>query len=202
MNIIIDYNMGNIGSIINMIKKIGYAIELSDKRKNILTADKLILPGIGAFDNGMEELRSSGLSEILYEAVIDLKIPILGICLGMQLMMEKSEEGTLPGLGLIKGKVKKFIFDKKYKVPHMGWNEVTPVDSITLYKNLDNKPRFYFVHSYYIECAQKENILGISEYGIKFTSSVKKNNIYGVQFHPEKSHRFGMQLLKNFLELK
>lgn len=201
--VIIDYKIGNIGSIINMFKKIGVEAKLSSNKDEIFNAEKLILPGVGSFDNGMKNLRESGLIEVLNNKVLKDNTPLLGICLGMQLLMESSEEGKERGLGWIDGEVKKFCFGEnkdKLKVPHMGWNTVVPTNKETLYKGFDEENRFYFVHSYHVVCKNKENILGTSHFGYDFTSSIYKNNIFGVQFHPEKSHKFGMQLLKNFAE--
>lgn len=204
MIIIIDYQIGNIGSIINIIKKIGYEVKLFDNQKEILSADKLILPGVGAFDEGMEKLNKSGLIPTLIDKVINQKTPILGICLGMQLLTEKSEEGNLLGLGWIKGETKKFKFKEEdnLRVPHMGWNTVHPMKTNSIFRGLEDNPRFYFVHSFYVDCHDSNDVLGITNYGHDFASAIEKENIFGVQFHPEKSHRFGMKLLKNFIELQ
>ena len=204
MNIIIDYKVGNIGSIINMIKKAGYKAKLSNNRKEILLAEKLILPGVGAFDEGMIKLNESGLIPILIDKVINQKTPILGICLGMQLLTEKSEEGNLPGLGWISGETKKFKFKEEdnLRVPHMGWNTVHPIKTNSIFRDLEDNPRFYFAHSFYVDCHDSNNVLGITNYGHNFASAIEKENIFGVQFHPEKSHRFGMKLLKKFIELQ
>ena len=204
MIIIIDYKVGNIGSIINMIKKTGYKAKLSDNREEILLAEKLILPGVGAFDEGMEKLNKSGLIPILIDKVINQKTPVLSICLGMQLLTEKSEEGNLPGLGWIKGETKKFKFKEEdnLRVPHMGWNTVHPMKTNSIFRGLEDNPRFYFVHSFYVDCHDSNDVLGITNYGHDFASAIEKENIFGVQFHPEKSHRFGMKLLKNFIELQ
>lgn len=201
--IIVDYKIGNIGSIINMFKKIGVKAKLSSNKEEILNAKKLILPGVGSFDNGMRHLKESGLIDILNKKVLEDKTPILGICLGMQLLMDSSEEGIEKGLGWIKGEVKKFQFNSsdKLKVPHMGWNLVNPTKKDSLYRDFSDESRFYFVHSYHAVCENEENILATTNYGYKFTSSIYKDNIYGAQFHPEKSHKFGMKLLKNFVEL-
>ena len=204
MNIvIIDYKMGNVGSIINMVKKIGYKAIVSSNVQDIESADKLILPGVGAFDNGVKNLRKHDIVKIIEHKVIKKCTPILGICLGMQLFTESSEEGILHGLGWIKAKTIRFDFNGKneLKIPHMGWNLVTPVVHNCLFSGLENDARFYFVHSYYVDCEKKDNIMGKTFYGINFTSAIQKDNIFGVQFHPEKSHRFGMIIIKNFLEL-
>jgi imidazole glycerol-phosphate synthase subunit HisH len=205
MVIIIDYNIGNIGSIVNMLKKIGVKAKLSSDKHEIASAERLILPGVGAFDNGMKNLNTSGFVEVLNKRVLEDKVPILGICLGMQLLMDSSEEGVEKGLGWISGEVKKFRFGENsdnLKVPHMGWNIVNPVNKNTLYKEFSEESRFYFVHSYHAVCKNRSNILAESNYGYKFTSSIYNGNIFGVQFHPEKSHKFGMKLLKNFSEMQ
>ncbi len=202
--VIVDYGVGNIGSISNMLRRIGVDAVYSSKATEIEQADKLILPGVGAFDAGMEHLERAQLIPILGKKVLEERTPILGICLGMQLLLNQSEEGEKKGLGWISGKCKKFQFDathtQKLKVPHMGWNIVIPQRTDTLFTGLAEEPRFYFVHSYYAECDNPANILSTTPYGFDFASSIRKENILGVQFHPEKSHRFGMKLLKNFVE--
>ena len=201
MTIIINYNMGNLNSISNMLRKIGFESKISSDYKEIERADKLILPGVGAFDKGISNLREIGIIDAIKERVLIKKIPILGICLGMQLMTKKSEEGVLEGLSLIDAETKKFILDDNYKIPHMGWNTVKLEKSSLVLKDMENQEnRFYFVHSYYVECFNNEDILCSTQYGITFTSMFEHNNIIGAQFHPEKSHKFGMQLLKNFME--
>lgn len=201
MQVIINYNMGNLNSIANMIKKIGYEVQISSDYNDIKKAEKLILPGVGAFDKGIENLRQLKLVDAIKESVLIKKVPILGICLGMQLMTNKSEEGVLDGLALIQADTKKFVLDEAYKIPHMGWNTVTLEKASPIFRNMENQEnRFYFVHSYYVECLNNKDILCSTQYGIPFTSMFEHNNIVGAQFHPEKSHKFGMQLLKNFLE--
>jgi glutamine amidotransferase len=194
---IVDYGMGNVGSVESMINFLGYhKTQIIKSPEELNLVDKLILPGVGSFDNGMGNIIHSGWLKELHHHVIEKHKPILGICLGMQLLMEKSEEGTLSGLGFIKGECKKFNFkDTKLKVPHMGWNQVKPIKSDLCEKD----SRFYFVHSYYVECKNKEDIMLETEYGIKFTSGVSKDNIFGVQFHPEKSHKYGMKLMEKFI---
>ena len=195
MLIIIDYGMGNLKSISNMIKKIGYEAKISPDYKDIEKAKKLILPGVGAFDKGMENLINLGLVNVIKEYVIERKIPILGICLGMQLMTKRSEEGVLEGLSLIEAETKKFKLNENYKIPHMGWNTVKIKKKSSIFENMENQEnRFYFVHSFYVECFNKNDILCTTEYGIEFTSMFEHENIIGAQFHPEKSHRFGMML--------
>ncbi len=199
MVIIVDYGMGNLGSIANMIKKVGHKSIITSDVQKIKNATKLILPGVGAFDNGMRHLKDSGLIEVLNHKVLIEKIPILGICLGMQLMTNSSEEGTIAGLGWIDAQARKFVSDE-LKVPHMGWNVVKHKKSSKLFDELKTEKRFYFVHSYYVSCNSKDDILTTTPYGHDFISSYEKDNVIGVQFHPEKSHKFGMNLMRNFLE--
>lgn len=199
---IVDYGMGNLTSIKNMIKKIGGKAEISSDPKMIAAATALILPGVGHFGKAMEEINSRDLLKVLNEKVVEQKTPVLGICLGMQLLLEHSEEGDSKGLGWIKGEVKKFNFDSSVlKIPHMGWTQVECIKNDKLFNNFYNDVRFYFVHSYYVECENKADVAGVSEYGVRFDSALTHDNIYGVQFHPEKSHKYGMQLLKNYLEI-
>lgn len=199
---IIDYGAGNIGSILNMFKKVGYKAFIIKSLEDFDKATKLILPGVGSFDYGMNNLEKLGLIEKLkYEVNINKK-PILGICLGMQLMTNFSEEGTKNGLGFINATTKKFLpLEKNQKVPHMGWNYVDIKKNTLLSKTLFEKNKFYFVHSYYVECLDENDIFFQTTYINNFVSGFTKDNIYGVQFHPEKSHKYGMQLFKNFGEL-
>lgn len=202
MIVVVDYKTGNVGSLLNMLKKIGVSAVISQDASVVERATKLILPGIGAFDTGMKNLTGSGLLGIITEKVIEKKTPILGVCLGMQLFSEESEEGRLNGLNWIEGKVIKFNFQGgNLKVPHMGWNTIVPTRSDVLFQDMPNDSRFYFVHSYHMVCKNQDNILATTNYGYDFASIVRKDNIIGVQFHPEKSHKFGMKLLKNFIEL-
>ncbi len=187
-----------------MLKKIGVKSQITSEIQEIKSAEKLLLPGVGAFDNGMTNLKEMGLLEVLNYKVLEEKVPILGICLGMQLMTFSSEEGVLEGLGWIKGRTIKFQFqDNSFKVPHMGWNIVTPAKNSKLFKGMEHQEnRFYFVHSYYVRVEDDSVIVSKTEYGgIEFVSSFEYGNIFGVQFHPEKSHKFGMQILKNFSEV-
>ncbi len=202
--IIIDYQVGNIGSVLNMLRKIGVTARLSGDRAEIMDADRLILPGVGSFDNGMKNLRRSGLIDVLEEKILGQGTPVLGICLGMQLLMDRSEEGSEAGLGWIGGDVRRFDKTRmgaSMKIPHMGWNLVRPRNYDGLFKTLEDEARFYFVHSYHACCADPRHAYGISEYGYEFTSAIHKANIYGVQFHPEKSHKFGAAVLNNFARL-
>ena len=202
MIIIIDYGMGNIGSILNMLKKIGAQAKISGDPGEIRAAEKIILPGVGAFDTGMRQLNEHGLVELLNEKVLEQKTPVLGVCLGMHLLVKKSEEGALPGLGWIDGETVRFHFDSKQtglKVPHMGWNNITIQHSDPLLRDLEGS-RFYFVHSYHLLCHNSADIIAATHHGYEFPSIVRRGNIMGTQFHPEKSHRFGMQLYRNFVE--
>ena len=202
MIVIVDYDMGNIGSVYNMLKKIGRKSEITRDLEKIRQADHIILPGVGAFDSGMDQLEKFGLVELIrHKALVD-KTPILGICLGAQLMLEKSEEGQKSGLGLVLGEVNRFQLsaESKLRIPNMGWNQIEKVKSSKLVDVLPDQPRFYFVHSYHFKMAQPEDQLLMSEYGYSFCSAFQHENISGVQFHPEKSHKFGMALLRNFTE--
>lgn len=197
---ILDYGLGNLGSIANMLKVIGEKSKITSKPEEIKAADGIILPGVGAFDAGMQKLNESGLTQII-KGCASKGNPILGICLGMQLLGRRSEEGTLPGLGLIPFECKKFSFadDSDLKIPHMGWDIVDIRQRNPLVNNLQGTQRYYFVHSYHAVCDCKENVLMTCDYGYEFAASVVKENIMGVQFHPEKSHDFGLALLTNFV---
>lgn len=198
---VIDYGIGNVGSIINMLKKIGVPAILTNDIEQIEKADKLILPGVGAFDIGMQKLNESGLLDAIKKHAVEDKKPLLGICLGMQMLGRKSEEGKEAGLGLIPFDNKRFVFesDTHLKVPHMGWNiTVDTEDKDPIIEGLTPEQRYYFVHSYHAVCDSEDNVLMRTEYGYSFAAAVRKGNIYGVQFHPEKSHKFGMALLENF----
>lgn len=201
MIVILDYGMGNLKSIYNMFKKIGIESVIANDINSIKNASKYLLPGVGSFDHGMNNLRKATFFETLEKEVLDNKKPILGICLGMQLLTKSSEEGTEKGLGWIDAKTVKFdLQDKSLSIPHMGWNTTVAKRKEMIFKGLEEN-RFYFVHSYYVVCSNEADILATTQYGNKFSCSINKDNIYGVQFHPEKSHKFGMQLLKNFGEL-
>jgi glutamine amidotransferase len=199
MTVIIDYGLGNLGSIANMIKKIGHTSIITSDLEEIKNASKLILPGVGSFDNGMRNLAELGMIEVLNQKVLIEKTPVLGICLGMQLMTKSSEEGKLAGLGWIDAQTKKFISDT-LKIPHMGWNILKHQKESKLFDELESEKRYYFVHSYYVECLNKEDMLTLTTYTHDFVSSFERDNIIGAQFHPEKSHKFGMNLLTNFVE--
>ena len=200
---IIDYGMGNLGSISNMFKRIGVESEITGDKQRIAAAKKILLPGVGAFDAAMERINTGGFREVLDRKALVEKVPVLGICLGMQLLTDSSEEGKLPGLGWIAAQTTKFNFDKetKLKVPHMGWNRVYQKHASPLISDMPPEPRFYFVHSYYVQAENPDHVLTTTVHGVEFDSIIQKENIFGAQFHPEKSHKFGMKLLENFARL-
>ncbi len=201
---IIDYGVGNIFAFQNVYKRLNIPTNIAKNVQDLVDVDKLILPGVGNFDYAMTQLHNSGLKARLDELVLINKVPVLGICVGMQMMANDSEEGNLKGLGWIDGSVKKIDANKidyHTKLPHMGWNDVIPSRKNKLFTGLEKSSVFYFLHSYYFHCNSKNNIISTSEYGIKFTSSVQNDNIYGIQFHPEKSHSNGERLLYNFTKL-
>lgn len=198
---IINYGLGNLGSIQNMLKVIGEKSIVSPDTDELDKCDRFILPGVGAFDAGMSKLKEGGLAEFIKEKALIDKKPVLGICLGMQLLGRKSEEGTLPGLGLIPFDNIRFRLDAAVlKVPHMGWDIVAFKRTDPLIRTLEGTQRYYFVHSYHARCDTEENILMTCDYGYEFAAAVVQDNILGVQFHPEKSHDFGMALLRNFVK--
>jgi len=199
---IIDYGLGNVGSIANMVKKVGGKNIITSNKDEIKKAKKLLLPGVGAFDNAVKNLKKQDLWNTVKEKVLINKTPILGICLGMQLLTKGSEEGELEGFGFVDAYAKKFGFENSdLKIPHMGWNTIKLQKKSFLFEGMENQEnRFYFVHSYMVECGEKKDILTTTHYGYNFTSSFEKDNVVGCQFHPEKSHKFGMTLFKNFVE--
>lgn len=200
MLVILDYGVGNLTSIQNMFKKGGTKAVISGNPEVISDASKLLLPGMGHFDNCMVRLHASGILPLIEKKVFEEKIPLLGICVGLQMFMQSSEEGKEPGLGWLKGHTIRFQKERmqaELKVPNMGWLEIQPAKNSPLLENLEGS-RFYFAHSFHVAPEQREDLLLTAEYGYPFAVGVERNNIIGVQFHPEKSHRFGMQLLKNF----
>lgn len=199
---IIDYKTGNLGSIQNILKKIGESSVVTSDKAIVEKATKIILPGVGSFDTGMRNLIELDLIDVLNNKVLNEKVPLLGICLGMQLLSEKSQEGKLPGLSWIKGDVVKFEIKNtsEYKIPHMGWNFVVAKKTSRLFRDMIPDPRFYFVHSYHLKASDDADVLTTTEYESEFTSAVERDNILGVQFHPEKSHKYGMKLLRNFVD--
>ncbi len=201
---IINYGLGNIRAFVNVYERLNIKTKIANCAEDIKDASKIILPGVGAFDFAMSQLNASGMREELEKQVLTNKIPIMGICVGMQMLAKSSDEGNLEGLGWIDGVVKLFDTTKipyKTRLPHMGWNNILPNNHSQLLSGFNSQSRFYFLHSYYFECHDKENIIATTEYGISYASAVKKDNIYGIQFHPEKSHTNGIQLLHNFAKL-
>lgn len=200
---IVDYGLGNVLAFANVYKGLNIPVTVARSAAELQPATKVILPGVGAFDHAMELLNASGMRATLDRKALEERVPVLGICVGMQILATSSEEGQLAGLGWIGGRVRKFRLEglnQKTRLPHMGWNDVRPRRTADLFRELENESRFYFLHSYYFECLRDEDVLATSEYGGMFSSAVCAENIHGVQFHPEKSHHFGTQLLKNFAE--
>lgn len=203
MIVIVDYGVGNLGSIINMLKKAGAKAIASSDPEVLGQAEKLILPGVGAFDAGMNKLNERGLVPLLNHLALEKKVPFLGLCLGLQLMTRNSKEGQAEGLGWLDAETVRFGFDAEQahlKVPHMGWNTIEICRPHPLFSDLEPDSRFYFVHSFYVQSHDPEAVLAETEYGCRFPSILGKGNIMGAQFHPEKSHKYGMRLLKNFAE--
>lgn len=201
---LINYGSGNIYAIANIYKRLDIPHFLSNNPAELRKADKLILPGVGAFDETMSLLNQSGVKDCLDEQVLEKKIPIMGVCVGMQILGEGSEEGNLPGFGWIKGQVKKFDISNLSSVPHLphlGWNRIAPTRAHSIFKGVDIARGFYFLHTYYFDCADENDTLAHTEYGIRYASAINRDNVYGMQFHPEKSHSNGIQLFKNFAEL-
>ncbi len=200
---IVNYGSGNIQAICNVYSRLGVRFVVASKPEEVRAAEKILLPGVGAFDQAMSELERSGLRAALVECVLGQGRPFLGICVGMQLLAESSDEGSLPGLGWIKGRVRKFDrtrFKRGGKLPHMGWNTIAPTRASGLFRDINFDRGFYFLHSYYFFCEDPADELARTDYGGEYTSAVNRRNVSGVQFHPEKSHQTGIQLLKNFAE--
>lgn len=202
---IVDYGMGNLGSIKNMFKYIGIEATIENDPDKIKNASKILLPGVGSFDTAMKKINESDLKEVLNEKALIEQVPVLGICLGMQLLTNSSEEGSLQGLGWIDAKTLSFQdrIDKKYRIPHMGWNVVHKANQSKLTEGFESlkELRFYFVHSYFVKVEDDKNSIFKTNYGVEFDSAIQKDNIYGAQFHPEKSHKFGMKLFENFARI-
>ena len=198
---IINYGSGNIQAIGNIYKRLNIPFVVASAPDDLGSADRVILPGVGAFDQAMSELEKSGMRQALERVVVVEQKPILGICVGMQLLAKSSEEGQVPGLGWIDGVVKRFdrsSIQQTTHLPHMGWNTVTPLKDNPLFDNVDLSAGYYFLHSYYFSCNSQADVLAETDYGVRFASAVSRENIHGVQFHPEKSHQAGIQLLKTF----
>ena len=201
---IVDYGLGNVRAFVNALNLIGVKTEAVNNASKLNKSSKIILPGVGSFDHAIEKLNSSGMRDTLEQLVINDKIPILGVCVGMQILAESSSEGILSGLGWINGKVKMLDASKlqaKPKLPHMGWNNISIQRNIDLMLGLNSNSMFYFLHSYYFDCEDNNNVITTTKYGLEFSSSINKENIFGVQFHPEKSHNYGTILLSNFSKL-
>ena len=200
---IIDYGLGNLRSVQKSFERANLNVKISNDLNEINKADKLVLPGVGHFGKGMKNLKSSGLIDVLNERVLIKKTPILGICLGMQLMTKYSEEGNSEGLGWIDASTIRFQKDveKKYKVPHIGWNSIDIINDNPFLNKIKNDSQYYFVHTYYVLCKNKKEVMTESDYGVKFHSSFQKDNVFGVQFHPEKSFSVGLQMLENFSKI-
>lgn len=199
---IIDYGMGNLRSILHKIEKLKVRVCIASSAEEIAKADKVILPGVGNFSEAMKNLYDLGLVELLTKKVMEDGTPILGICLGMQLFTEKSEEGYTTGLGWIEGETRRFNFvgyNQKLRIPHVGWNNVKTMKVNSLLKGIPEGTRFYFTHSYHLITSDENVVIGKSEYGYEFVSVIQKDNIYGTQFHPEKSHKVGMKVIENFV---
>jgi len=201
---IIDYGLGNVKAFANVYYRLNIPAVIVKQPDDLKAVKKIILPGVGSFDHAMQMLDKSGLRHALDEFVLHRNVPVLGICVGMQMLAHSSEEGVLPGLGWIDGKVKKMNptrLTHSTHLPHMGWNDVRPVKKNKLFKELEQSARFYFLHSYYFQVQNENDVIAVTDYGGLFTCAINAKNIYGVQFHPEKSHQYGIQLLKNFAEL-
>lgn len=201
---IIDYGLGNIQAFVNVYKRLHVPVRVATCSDDFVGTTKLILPGVGAFDHAMQRLDNSGMRDSVDGLVLVEKMPVLGICVGMQMLANGSDEGSLPGLGWVPGQVRAFASSpasKDLALPHMGWNDVTPETGAGLFAGLEKDSKFYFLHSFYFECLQQEHKIAAASYGLDFTCAVAAGNVHGVQFHPEKSHHFGVTLLKNFAEL-
>jgi len=208
---VVDYDMGNVGSILNMLRKLGAPARLTNNGAELMNASGIILPGVGAFDTGMQSLWDRELVEPLRKATLDIQIPTIGICLGMQLLTHGSDEGNLPGLGLINAHTRRFSFSPPgaLRVPHMGWTNVQPLRPTTadsqdlsagLFAGTEADQRYYFVHSFHVCCGNRADVIATASYGHEFDAAIGVGNIVGTQFHPEKSHRFGLRLMQNFAE--
>jgi glutamine amidotransferase len=207
--VIVDYGIGNVSSIRNMFQRLGVLAEISSDPKMLSEAARLVLPGVGAFDTGVNNIQKRDLGGVIRAHAVDKKRPLLGICLGMQLLFEKSEEGKEAGLGLLPGCVRRFPSEPGLRVPHMGWNEITLTETGTLFRPRSDEAfgelmrplSYYFVHSYYVECTNPSDVAATAHHGVTFAAAVERGNVFGVQFHPEKSHKYGMLCLKNFSEV-
>lgn len=201
---LIDYGVGNIFAFQNVYKRLNIPTKIAKRKEDLANAKKLILPGVGSFDYAMAQLNASGMREKLDELVLEKKVPVIGICVGMQMMGNRSDEGKLEGLKWIDSEILKFdqnLIQQRTKLPHMGWNDVAPINNHPLFIGLEKEAIFYFLHSFYFKCKNETESIAVSNYGISFSSAVHRENIYGIQFHPEKSHQYGEKLLLNFANL-
>jgi glutamine amidotransferase len=201
---LIDYGVGNIFAFQNVYKRLDIPTKIAKTQEDLSDAEKLILPGVGSFDYAMSQLNASGMREKLDDLVLEKKVPVIGICVGMQMMGNRSDEGKLEGLKWIDSEILKFdesLIQQRTKLPHMGWNDVTPVKNHPLFIGLEKEAIFYFLHSFYFKCNNPTDNIAVSDYGLSFSSAVNRDNIYGIQFHPEKSHQYGEKLLHNFAKL-
>ena len=201
---IVDYGVGNIQAFVTMFKRLGLSAERAHTRADLADATRLILPGVGAFDHAMQRLNQSGMREPLEAMVLGQQVPVLGVCVGMQMLASSSDEGELPGLNWVPGRVRAFANTPEaaeLPMPHMGWNDLQVKPGTTLFTGFEAQPLFYFLHSYYFVCDDKDDVAATATYGLEFDCVVSRGHIHGVQCHPEKSHHFGAQLLKNFAEL-
>ena len=201
MTTIIDYGLGNIGAFANLFKRVGVPAKIARTAEELEGAERVILPGVGAFDHAMGLLDASGMRPTLERLVMEDKRPVVGVCVGMQMLADGSDEGTRPGLGWVPGRVRHFSharMNTRLPMPHMGWNDVVPAPAESLFAGLEAQARFYFLHSYYFEPADPDHVAARTVYGMEFASVVRNGHVHGVQFHPEKSHNFGAALLQNF----
>lgn len=201
---IVNYGLGNISAFVNMYKRMNISTHVAKEARDLQGASHVIIPGVGAFDHAMKLLQQSGMREPLEKMVLENGVPVLGVCVGMQILAESSDEGIEKGLGWIRGRVRHFgsqAAASKLPLPHMGWNDVQCVKDTPLFKNFRKESRAYFLHSYYFECEDPSNAIAIADYGLQFACAVERQKIYGVQFHPEKSHHWGSLLLKSFAEI-
>jgi glutamine amidotransferase len=201
---IIDYGVGNIFAFQNVYKRLNIPTKIACSIEDLVNAEKLILPGVGSFDYAMSKLNASGMREKLDKLVLVERVPVIGICVGMQMMGNRSDEGSFEGLKWIDGENLKFdekLISHRTKLPHMGWNDIRPVTNNPLFEGLEKDALFYFLHSYYFKCNNSDESIAVSDYGTSFTSAINKDNVYGIQFHPEKSHQNGEKLLQNFAKL-
>lgn len=197
---IIDYGLGNVQAFKNVYNRLKIPVIIAKTSDDLVGASKLILPGVGSFDYAMQKLNMSGMCQSIERLVLEDKIPLLGVCVGMQMLAKSSDEGRVSGLGWIDAKVRKFNVTNSI-LPHMGWNDVRPKAYNGLFKNMQNEAKFYFLHSYYFDACNELDVIAISDYEVNFACAIQSGNIFGVQFHPEKSHHFGTQLLKNYSDI-